>query len=91
MPVPPKPVNPKACRGIGISFSPEDLDWFAATYGKMSATDWVRSAMHEAKCWRHHLAELDAKLAVQINADHEPHDAPVSADKVATERIEAQQ
>ena len=39
--------------GIGISFTPDDLDWLKATYGKRhSTTDLVRCAIHEAKCWR---------------------------------------
>lgn len=39
--------------GIGVSFSPEDLDWLKSTYGKRhTITDLVRCAIHEAKCWR---------------------------------------
>lgn len=39
--------------GIGVSFSPEDLDWLKSTYGKRhSITDLVRCALHEARCWR---------------------------------------
>lgn len=88
MPVPQKPPNGKACRGIGVSFSPADIEWLNATYGGgTSITDKVRSALYEAKCWRYHLLTEDEKKIANAVKEPEPHDVPVAADKVATERI----
>lgn len=64
--------------GIGVSFSPEDLDWLKSTYGKRhTITDLVRCAIHEAKCWRSGAPHpIPPPMAEPPPADPESHDLP---------------